>query len=170
MATYLLDLPAGKHAVFEPVAALPASDIAEMAGKASVGAQLYRNNCAACHMVDGSGARGLPALRNHAVLRQPNADNAAMAILEGVWPEHGQGMPGFAHELNDAQVAAVTNYVQASFGQGATVDAARVKELRQGGAVSPLLLLARGGMVVGLLAVLGLLVPWRRRRKQAARR
>ncbi len=164
MATYLLDLPAGTHAPLKPVPALAASDIAEMAGKASVGEQLYRNNCAACHMVDGSGARGLPALRNHAVLRQPNADNAAMAILEGVWPEHGQGMPGFARELDDMQVAAITNYVQAAFGQGATVDAARLKQLRQGGAVSSLLLLARGGMVAGVLVLLGLLVLWRRRR------
>lgn len=169
MATYLLDLPAGTHAVLKAVPAVAASDIAEMTGKASLGEKLYRNNCAACHMVDGSGARGLPALRNHAVLRQPNADNAAMAILEGVWPEHAQGMPGFAHELNDAQVAAITNYVQASFGQGATLDAARVKALRQGGAVSPLLMLARAGMVAGVLALIGLLVLWRRRRRSAQR-
>jgi mono/diheme cytochrome c family protein len=166
MAVYLTDLPGTsktvEHAVVPPVAG---SDIAEMAGRIGAGEQLYRNNCASCHQVNGDGMRGLPALRNHAVLRQPTADNVGMAVLDGVWPEHKQGMPGFRHELNDAEIADLTNYVMATFGESQVkIDAPRVAVLRQGGAPSPLLWLARGGMVAGVLIVLALLWRWRRRR------
>lgn len=166
MAVYLGDLPGAKHAV-TPAALVPpvsGSDIAEMAGKASAGEVLYRSNCAACHQNNGDGMRGLPALRNHAVLRHANADNVSMAILEGVWPEEGQGMPGFSHELTDKQIADVTNYVMSTFGPGkAGTDVRRVAALRQGGETSPLLWLARGGMLAGVLVVV-LFIFWRRRK------
>ena len=102
--------------------------------------------------------RGLPALRNHPMLHYPNADNLAMAILEGVWPEHGQGMPGFAHELDDAQVADISNYVLSDFGGSQVrIDAARVRALRQGGEQHAMLTLARAGMAAAVIAVLALL-------------
>jgi len=170
LATYLQDLPAdGRKTVAPPVVAqLPAGDVAEMAGRIGAGERLYRNNCASCHQAGGEGMRGLPALRNHAVLRSPSADNVGMAILEGVWPEGGQGMPGFAAELDDREVADLANYVMTRFGNnGAALDARRVAELRAGGAPSPLLLLARGGMVAALLALL--VVLWMRRRRARAR-
>lgn len=111
--------------------------------------------------------RGLPALRNHPVLRKNNTDNVAMAILEGVWPEHRQGMPGFAAELTDRQIADISNYVVHDFGQGkAVIDAPRVAALRAGGDTPLLLSLARAGMLVGtLLLALLLLLAWRRKRK-----
>nr|WP_315257786.1 cytochrome c [uncultured Duganella sp.] len=167
MAVYLSDLPAVKQnaasaAVVPPVSG---SDIAELAGKASAGEQLYRNNCASCHQNNGDGLRGLPALRNHTVLHHPSADNVSMAILEGVWPEEGQGMPGFAHELSDKQIADVTNYVMTTFGASkVSTDEHRVAALRKGGETSSLLWLARGGMLVALLVALGLLLAWRRRK------
>jgi mono/diheme cytochrome c family protein len=167
MAVYLSDLPGARREA-APAAVVPpvsGSDIAEMAGNASVGETLYRANCAACHQNNGDGMRGLPALRNHAALRHPNADNVSMAILEGVWPGEGQGMPGFAHELTDQQIADVTNYVMATFGPGkAGTDVQRVQTLRQGGEASPLLWLARGGMIAGVLLLVALIVLWRRRK------
>lgn len=167
MAVYLSDLP-GARRDSAPAAVVPpvsGSDIAELAGKASAGEQLYRNNCAACHQNNGDGMRGLPALRNHAVLQHPNADNVSMAILEGVWPEEGQGMPGFAHELSDQQIADITNYVMTTFGPGqAGTDEHRVALLRKGGEASPLLWLARGGMLAAVAAAIALLWLWRRRR------
>jgi mono/diheme cytochrome c family protein len=167
MALYLSDLPGASHDVTPAAVALPVSgsDIAEMAGKASAGERLYRNSCAACHQNNGDGIRGLPALRNHTVLHHPNADNVIMAILEGVWPEEGQGMPGFAHELSDQQIADLTNYVMTTFGPGkAGTDAQRVAALRQGGAASPLLWLARGGMLAAVALLIVLLLAWRRRK------
>ncbi|MGO0792426.1 c-type cytochrome [Herbaspirillum seropedicae] len=124
------------------------------------------NNCASCHNTAGQGLNGLPPLQSHPVLRQPNGDNVVMAILEGVLPEHGQGMIGFAHTLNDEQVAAVTNYLlQDIGGSKVSVTTQRVATLRAGGEASPLLWLARAGMALaGLLAALLAWVLWRRRR------
>lgn len=171
MATYLHTLSSGAHgAANAAVPAMSASDLTEMTGKLRPGEQLYRDNCASCHQNNGDGMRGLPALRNHPVLRQPNADNVAMAILQGVWPEHRQGMPGFAAELTDSQIAAISNYVIADFGHGkAVIDDKRVQSLRNGGDTPLLLTLARGGMLLGaLLAVLLLLFLLMRRRKRKA--
>jgi mono/diheme cytochrome c family protein len=171
IATYLRSLPAEQKETTPapPVAAVSGSDITEMAGQIRPGEQLYRDNCASCHQNSGDGQRGLPALRNHPLLRYPNADNVAMAILQGVWPEQGQGMPGFAGELNDQQIADISNYLVTDFGHGkARIDAQRVGALRHGGETSPLLPLARGGMAAGLLALLVLLVLlfwWWRRKK-----
>ena len=135
-------------------------------GGAAGAGRLYHNNCAACHQVNGDGVRGLPALRNHPSLRHPNADNVGMAVLEGVWPEHRQGMPGFEDELTDREVAELTNYVMATFGQSkVTIDAQRVGALRAGGETSSLLLLSRAGMALGVLVVLAALLWWRRRRR-----
>ncbi|WP_447893957.1 c-type cytochrome [Vreelandella sp. GE22] len=131
------------------------------------GERIYRDQCAACHAPNGRGLNGLPPLAGHPVLDKPNADNVAMVILEGVWPEHRQGMLGFADELDDGQVAEVTNYLMSEFGESdVTMETARVSELRAGGAGSDLLLLARAGMVaagVAIIALLGFLL-WRRRR------
>ena len=172
ISVYLTDLPAHQRsvpdAVGTAVAAVPplaTTDIAEMTGKIGAGERLYRNNCAACHQVNGDGVRGLPALRNHPGLRYPTADNVGMAILEGVWPEHKQGMPGFEDQLTDREVADLTNYVMATFGQSkVTINQQRVRELREGGAPSPLLLLARAGMALALLLIVALLWRWQRRR------
>ncbi len=133
----------------------------------SEGAQIYRNNCASCHNLTGQGLNGLPALQNHPVLNKPNADNVAMAVLQGVWPEHGQGMIGFAGELNDHQIAAVTNYVMHDIGhRQVDISEDRVKSLRAGGDASPLMLISRVGMAAaGIAVVLGLI--WLRLRRKA---
>lgn len=169
IATYLNDLPAHQRAAAAPaVTKVIAGDVAEMAGHLGEGERLYRNNCAACHQVDGDGLRGLPALRNHPMLRYPNADNVSMAILDGVWPEHGQGMPGFRSELSDREVAAVTNYVTTTFGgAAAAMDPKRVAVLRKGGDSSPLLPLARVGMALAVL--FAAVLAWRRRRSRQSR-
>ncbi|MRW89841.1 c-type cytochrome [Duganella sp. FT80W] len=171
LSVYLSDLPQHEHAAAAAPVVPPVSgsDIAEMAGQISAGEQLYRSNCASCHQNTGDGMRGLPALRNHSVLHHPSADNVSMAILQGVWPEHGQGMPGFANELSDREIAEISNYVMTTFGQNkASVDEHRVAALRQGGDTSPLLLLSRIGMVGGALLVLAALIAILRRKKKQA--
>ncbi|QDD64106.1 cytochrome c [Herbaspirillum seropedicae] len=171
MASYLLPPTAATAApaVNKPPAGLTpvqGDDTPLALAALSPGARVYMNNCASCHNTAGQGLNGLPPLQAHPVLRQPNGDNVVMAILEGVLPEHGQGMIGFAHTLNDEQVAAVTNYLlQDIGGSKVSVTTQRVARLRAGGAASPLLWLARAGMALaGLLAVLLAWVLWRRRR------
>lgn len=169
IATYLLPQD---NAVAEPVQAnhwTPVrGDDTPQAGL-SEGAQIYRNNCASCHNLTGQGLNGLPALENHPVLNKPNADNVAMAVLQGAWPEQGQGMLSFAEGLNDHQIAAVTNYVMQDIGHSKVhITDARVTSLRAGGDASPLMLLSRVGMAVaGIIVVLAL--GWLRFRRRVQR-
>jgi mono/diheme cytochrome c family protein len=124
MATYLL--PAGPAEAVAPAAAsaspaaltpVQGDDTPQALAAMSAGARVYMNNCASCHNTRAGPQR--PAVPAAASAAAPaNADNVAMAILlEGVLPEHGQGMIGFAHTLNDAEIAAVTNYSHAGPGR-----------------------------------------------------
>ena len=76
------------------------------------GAALYRGICQGCHMPSGEGAVGAgsyPALACNAHLA--NAGYPVLVVLNGK-----NSMPGFAHMLSDAQVAAVVNYIRTHFG------------------------------------------------------
>lgn len=144
------------------------SDVGLMNGQAPQGEQLYDSHCSTCHQPDGQGRNGLPALWNNAALHRPVADNAVMAVLEGLTPTQGQAMPAFHSAMNDQQVADLVNYLFKTYGDaGVQTTAERVKELRAGGTPSPLLDLARGGMVAAgvviILVIAGLI--FRRRRK-----
>jgi mono/diheme cytochrome c family protein len=76
------------------------------------GEALFRSICQGCHMPDAKGAKGAgmyPALAGNA-----NLEAAAYPVTVVV---HGRkGMPPFGDYLNDAQVAAVVNYVRSHFG------------------------------------------------------
>ncbi|AVF37775.1 cytochrome c [Rahnella sikkimica] len=172
IAVYLL--PVDAKSVVKPVISgltpVTGNDTPAALDAMSEGQKLYLGNCAACHNQEGQGLNGLPALKNHPILQKPTADNVAMAILDGVWPEKGQGMPGFAHELSDAQIASLTNYLMKDVGGShISLTSERVKELRNGGAASPLLMLARVGMIAGAVIVILIIGIWlyRRRRKTA---
>jgi mono/diheme cytochrome c family protein len=91
------------------------------------GQDLYEHVCQGCHMPGGKGAVGAgtyPALANNAKLKA--GLYPVVVILRGQ-----KAMPSFS-ELNDAQVAAVTNYVRTSFGNAATdaITAEQVQKLR----------------------------------------
>jgi mono/diheme cytochrome c family protein len=166
MATYLLpeEGTVNAPAVSSGLIPVTGDDLPEALPE---GERLYRNNCAACHNLQGEGLRGLPALKNHPVLKKPTADNVAMAVLQGVWPENAQSMPGFAAELNDKQVASITRYVMKDIGNSdVSITAERVKALRQGGEPSPLLLLSRIGMAGGIILVILALLYWGWRRRR----
>lgn len=159
--------PADKRSARAPAPVLITGDDTPRAlSRMSEGERVYRNNCAACHNLEGQGLNGLPALKGHPVLDKPVADNVAMAVLQGVWPEKGQGMIGFDRELTDSQIAQVTNYLMEDFGHSKVrITPERVKALRKGGDPSPLLLLAQGGMVGAIVFILALAVWWWRRRR-----
>lgn len=104
------------------------------------GAQLFVANCASCHNWTGQGIGGTsplayPSLIHNSAVGSPDADNLAMVILHGVDRQTKDAhvmMPGFGDELNDAQIAALANYVTQHFGDPkTTVTAGDIAKLRQ---------------------------------------
>ena len=76
------------------------------------GKQLYQASCQGCHMADGKGAKGAgayPALTGNPQLAA--AAYPAIVILYGKG-----GMPSLKRYMDDAQIAAVVNYVRTNFG------------------------------------------------------
>lgn len=171
IATYLRDVPPQQinpttdKAQLAP--AKPVNELDLMSGNASEGANLYNNHCATCHQLSGEGRNGLPALYGNAVFRRPVADNAVMAVLDGLVPDQGQAMPAFSRQMDDKQVATLVNYLFQNFGNAnVQTTPERVKELREGGKPSSLLAVAKGGMVAGaVIVLLALLLLMRRKRR-----
>lgn len=172
IATYIRSLPAQNSNAAPgklPSSTPKLSDIAIMNGTASEGANLYEAHCSTCHQLSGQGSNGLPALSGNAALKRPVADNAVMAVLDGLTPDKGQAMPSFSHDMSDQQVATLVNYLFKTYGDaGVQTTPDRVKALRQGGAPSPLLAIAKGGTIAGaiivILLLIGAVVVVRRRR------
>lgn len=147
------------------------SELALMNDSASPGAQLYSEHCATCHQLSGQGSRGLPALYGNAALQRPVADNAVMAILDGLTPDHGQAMPSFSSSMNDQQISTLVNYIFSTFGdREVQTSPQRVAVLRAGGAPSPLLSIARGGMIAAVVIVAGLIIAGVVRRSRRKKR
>lgn len=91
----------------------------------------------------GIGGEGQPhvvvvPMAGNSTLRLADPRNLVASVLDGipaqVFPglERMQEMPGFGHELSDAQVADLANYLRVRFGgQPADVSAEAVGRLRQ---------------------------------------
>jgi mono/diheme cytochrome c family protein len=95
------------------------------------GKDIYEHVCQACHMPDAKGATGAgryPALAGNPSLQSPIYP--AVVILRGL-----KSMPPFA-ELDDEQIAAVSNYIRTSFGNkfAEPVTVEEVKALRSSAA------------------------------------
>ena len=92
------------------------------------GRKLYESSCQGCHQPGGVGAVGAgkyPALANN-----PNLEAGAYPIMLIL---HGQkGMPALGEYFDDAQVAAIVNYIRSNFGNAYTdpVTAQDVADLR----------------------------------------
>ena len=93
-----------------------------------------------------------------------------MAMLDGVERQDGGSnhlMPAFRQVLSDEQIVTLGNYVQGKYGNPAgKVTLEQVTTLRRGGAPSNLIGIARGAMIVGLLALLLLFLWWRGRKEE----
>jgi mono/diheme cytochrome c family protein len=96
-----------------PSAALAdAASVSTSTVHATTGAQVYQHVCQGCHMPGGVGAVGagrFPALAGNAHLAA--ARYPVAMVLRG-----NGGMPWFNGTLDDAQIAAVVNYVRSNFG------------------------------------------------------
>jgi mono/diheme cytochrome c family protein len=117
IATYLKSL-AGDNASGSKVAA---DDPGMKAGGA-----IYRDQCAACHALDGKGVSGLfPSLAESSVLRSSDPRSAIRIVLRGARSvatdksPGAPGMPSFGKELTDQQIADVLTYVRNTWGHPA---------------------------------------------------
>ncbi len=97
-------------AVAEYVLALPEAPAADHPG-----AQLYADNCAACHAEDGTGMQevGAPNLVDAIWLYE---GDLASVVRQIVQPRHGV-MPAWSQRLNDAELKQLAHYVH-SLGGG----------------------------------------------------
>jgi mono/diheme cytochrome c family protein len=131
MANFLQSLPLAHREKPPAVAQTPAS--------AARGERLYGQHCARCHGEQGEGAPGAyPALAgNRAVTLDPPA-NLVHVVLAGGFPPATTGnprpfgMPPFANDLNDEDIAAVLSYIRHSWGnQGVAVSVLEVNRYRR---------------------------------------
>jgi fructose 5-dehydrogenase cytochrome subunit len=192
IATYIKTVPPQRAASDDQsrfVYGKPFSHLASLRGANSIrsdtnaqadGDQLFSGNCASCHQALGQGSKDkyFPSLFHNSATGSANHSDLIATILNGVdrtTPKGQAFMPGFGgkandiNALNDAQVATLANYVLEHYGRVDTaVKPSDVAQIRAGGPTSSLLLLARIGVVLGIVAgglgVALLLVVWLRRR------
>jgi mono/diheme cytochrome c family protein len=117
IAIYLKSLPGDQ----ERHDTLAADDPMMKAGHA-----IYRDQCAACHMIDGKGVPHLfPSLADASVLRSRDPRTAIRLVLRGArtvatkGEPTAPGMPSYAHMLKDDEIAAVLTYARNAWGRNA---------------------------------------------------
>jgi mono/diheme cytochrome c family protein len=106
-----------------PLVAAGAAQVVEREGEG-----IYRSVCQGCHMADGAGARGAatyPSLVN-------NQNLAAGGYPVSIIVNGLRAMPPVGAMMDDAQVAAVVNFIRTKFGNAYTdaVGAEDVKAVR----------------------------------------
>jgi cbb3-type cytochrome c oxidase subunit III len=118
MPTIVSELRPGElQAVIAYVATASGRDIEagrDPSASASVGEQVFRANCQACHAIAGrpmTGRPGYPGTRFEDV--RPSAELVVRQVRKGI-PEE---MPSFRRKLSDAQIRAVAAYVTATAGR-----------------------------------------------------
>jgi len=129
IATYLKSLP-GKTAA---PAALSANDPTMTAGAA-----IYRDQCSACHGLDGKGIAELfPSVADSSMVRSDDPTTSIRIVLRGArsvgtkTQPTASGMPSYGRQLDDDQVAAVLTYMRNNWGGVArTVTPAQVSNVR----------------------------------------
>ena len=129
IATYLKSLP-GKT---DAPPAISASDPGMTAGAA-----IYRDQCSACHGLDGKGVAELfPSIANSSMVRSDDPTTSIRIVLRGARSvgtkaqPTASGMPSYGRQLDDDQVAAVLTYMRNNWGGAArTVTPAQVSNVR----------------------------------------
>jgi mono/diheme cytochrome c family protein len=138
IASYLKTLPPAPDDA-SLYAANPATAAALAAGReADRGAELYDDNCAACHRTDGGGSpKALPKIAGNPTVLSANADSLIRIVLNGsslpgtAGAPSALGMPGFAWRLSNEEVAELLTFIRGSWGNRAPgVSAREVGEVR----------------------------------------
>lgn len=95
-------------------------------------AQLFSNNCAACHQAKGQGVKGaFPALAGNAYVMSDPTSLTALIL-------HGRGgMPSFESGLTSEEIAYILSYVRNSWGNEASLISTEMVEDVVQGRLSP---------------------------------
>lgn len=136
MAAYLKSLPVSRRPEPAPGDARPAQAMVQ-------GERLYEQQCAQCHGAQGQGVRGndgewaySPLAGNSTVLQDTPANLVQAVLYGGFGPstaEHPRpfGMPPYVLELSEQDIADLSTYVRAAWGNDAPpVSALDVQRLR----------------------------------------
>jgi cytochrome c oxidase subunit II len=116
-----------RTAAYVAVAALVATSA--FAAEQPDGAAIYAQQCAMCHGTSGEGTAGFPALAGSQVV----LGDAREMVRVVLWGRGG--MPSFAGQLSDAEIAAVTTHERTSWGNDAEpIEESFVAEVRDEGA------------------------------------
>jgi mono/diheme cytochrome c family protein len=115
------------------------------------GEAIYRDQCAGCHMEDGTGQEhAFPPLRGNAVVQAKKPGTMLHMILDGAQiaatksNPSGLKMPAFDWKLSDQDAADLATYLRAAWGNKASaVSASDVKDTRKRVAKSHEVLSAR---------------------------
>jgi mono/diheme cytochrome c family protein len=117
IATYLKSLP-GRQ---DNLAPLGKDDPVMVAGAA-----IYRDQCSACHELDGHGVPHLfPSLADSSMVHSDDPSTLIRLVLRGARSAATKaeptapGMPSFGWQLDDEKLAAVVTYVRNAWGSGA---------------------------------------------------
>lgn len=187
MAAYLKQVPAistGQPVTFDHTGSQPISSAlieptsddtpaTKSDASSTDGRVLYQGACASCHQINGEGTSDqfYPSLVHNTATQRDTPNNLIMAVLEGIHrqtDDYTVSMPAFADELNDEQIAAVSNYVLKNFGNtDLHVDSAQVATLREGGArpwlVTSMPWLIAAGIGVPVILIVAILIMRRRK-------
>ncbi len=89
----------------------------------AMGERLYSKQCASCHGEQGQSEKpGFPSLTENRTVTMPSSANLVQTILHGGYAPTTRGnpapygMPPFAQDLNDEQIAAIASYVRSAWG------------------------------------------------------
>jgi mono/diheme cytochrome c family protein len=128
IAAYLRTLPPAptRGASVTPQGAAATTRKLTAAQNLTLGERLYLDNCSACHLVTGKGARRtFPQLDGASVVNADNPQALVHLILAGArTPSTDKApsvlvMPGFARRLSDAEVATLATFVRQGWGNQA---------------------------------------------------
>lgn len=121
IAVYLKSLPAARQEASSPQKTKTA-----MGEHNAPGAQIYADNCAACHRDNGKGYPDIfPALAGNSAILSNDPSSVISLILVGGAPPGINGaasdisMPDFAGQLTDQQIAEATSFIRNSWGNHA---------------------------------------------------
>ncbi|TDV67794.1 cytochrome c [Pseudomonas sp. LP_7_YM] len=138
VAVYLKTLPASERQV-SSFKADPTTAKALAAGQeGSRGAELYVDNCSACHRTNGQGyERVFPKIAgNSSVLSEDPVSMIRLVLAGSKLPSTATapselGMPGFAWRMSDEEVAQLLTFIRSSWGnQAPAVNAGQVAKMR----------------------------------------